>query len=239
MGMLNSPATLLLLHSLQLFSNFTSIQFDFSWQSIIQEVVSKISQLDFHASETDHPQEIFNVVRALPFAAIVCCKLFNATEWHLLLQLICNNILAFPSLLVKKKIYPGAKFIFADAGAARETVRLNRRERLREAVQDPAKIRIRACIQPRALAEGDSVQRAEARIGPIAMNKPHVLVGRAEAAGADVVVIAAVPDNVSAVAASLIVNATGAVKLKTTVLFTPGEMDAATKKTAAYRPPGQ
>ena len=71
------------------------------------------------------------------------------------------------------------------------------------------------------------------------MNKPHVLVGRAEAAGADVVVIADVPDNVRAVAASLIVNATGAVKLKTTVPLTPLEMDAATKKTAAYRPPGQ
>ena len=33
-------------------------------------------------------------------------------------------------------------------------------------------------------AEGDSVQRAEVRIGRIALNKPYVLVGRAEAAGA-------------------------------------------------------
>ena len=59
---------------------------------------------------------------------IVCRKLFNATEWHLLLQLSCNNILAFSSLLVKKKIYPDATFIFADAGTAMETVRLNRPE---------------------------------------------------------------------------------------------------------------
>ena len=59
---------------------------------------------------------------------IFCRKLFNATEWHLLLQLICNNILAFSSLLVKKKIYPDATFIFADAGTAMETVRLNRPE---------------------------------------------------------------------------------------------------------------
>ena len=54
----------------------------------------------------------------------------------------------------------------------------------------------------------------------------------------DVVVIVDAPDNVSAATASLIVNATGAVKLKTTVLLTPEEMDAATKKTAKYRPPG-
>ena len=33
-------------------------------------------------------------------------------------------------------------------------------------------------------AEGDSVQRVEVRMGQIAMNKPYVLVGRAEAAGA-------------------------------------------------------
>ena len=117
-----------------------------------------------------------------------------------------------------------------------ETVRLNRPERLREAVQDPAKIRIRACIQPRALAEGDTVQRAEARIGPIAINKPYVLVGRAEAAGADVAVIADVPDNVRAVAASLIVNATEAVKLKTTVPLTPLEMDAAAQKKSRLSP---
>ena len=54
----------------------------------------------------------------------------------------------------------------------------------------------------------------------------------------DAVVIVDVPDYVSAATASLIVNAAGAVKLKTTVLITPEEMDAATKKTANYRPPG-
>ena len=55
----------------------------------------------------------------------------------------------------------------------------------------------------------------------------------------DVVVIVDLPDHVSAATASLIVNATGGVNLKTTVLLTPEEMDAATKKTASYRPPGQ
>jgi len=54
----------------------------------------------------------------------------------------------------------------------------------------------------------------------------------------DVFVVIDVPDNVSAAAASLAVNAGGAVRLKTTVLLTPEEMDQAAKKTVKYRPPG-
>jgi len=38
---------------------------------------------------------------------------------------------------------------------------------------------------------------------------------------------------------SLAVNASGAVNLKTTVLITPEEMDAATKKAVNYRAPGK
>ena len=55
----------------------------------------------------------------------------------------------------------------------------------------------------------------------------------------DVFVIADLPDNVSAAALSLVVNATGAVAIKVTVLLTAEEMDAAIGKTPAYRPPGQ
>lgn len=55
----------------------------------------------------------------------------------------------------------------------------------------------------------------------------------------DLFVIADFPDNVTASAISLIVNASGAVKVKTTVLITPEEVDQATKKTVDYRPPGQ
>lgn len=47
------------------------------------------------------------------------------------------------------------------------------------------------------------------------------------------------PDNVSATAASLVANASGAVKVKTVVLLTPEEVDQAVKKTVDYRPPGQ
>jgi uncharacterized protein with GYD domain len=46
-------------------------------------------------------------------------------------------------------------------------------------------------------------------------------------------------DNVSLLTATLIANASGAVKVKTTVLLTAKEVDEATRKTADYRPPGQ
>ena len=55
----------------------------------------------------------------------------------------------------------------------------------------------------------------------------------------DIFVIADVPDNVSAAALSLTVSAAGAVTTRVTVLLTPEEIDAATKKRPQYRPPGQ
>jgi uncharacterized protein with GYD domain len=54
----------------------------------------------------------------------------------------------------------------------------------------------------------------------------------------DVFVICDVPDNVTAAAIAMAVNASGAVSIKTTVLMTPEEVDQATKKTVNYRPPG-
>jgi uncharacterized protein with GYD domain len=55
----------------------------------------------------------------------------------------------------------------------------------------------------------------------------------------DVYVLSDVPDNVTVTAISLAVNASGAVKVKTTVLLTPEEVDQAAKMTVNYRPPGQ
>ena len=55
----------------------------------------------------------------------------------------------------------------------------------------------------------------------------------------DLFIIADVPDNVTAAALSLIVNAAGSVKAKVTVLLTPEEIDAASKKSPSYSPPGQ
>ena len=54
----------------------------------------------------------------------------------------------------------------------------------------------------------------------------------------DVYVVCDLPDAVSAAALSLAVNATGAVSLKTVLLISPEEMDAATKQEVGYRPPG-
>lgn len=54
----------------------------------------------------------------------------------------------------------------------------------------------------------------------------------------DVFVIADLPDNEAAAALALTVNASGAVSVKTTVLLTPEEVDAVTKRSVEYRPPG-
>ena len=55
----------------------------------------------------------------------------------------------------------------------------------------------------------------------------------------DVFVIADMPDNVSMAALGLTLGATGAVTSKTTVLLTPKEVDAATKKKPTYSAPGK
>ncbi|MGA7278493.1 MAG: GYD domain-containing protein [Desulfocapsaceae bacterium] len=55
----------------------------------------------------------------------------------------------------------------------------------------------------------------------------------------DVVAIGDFPDNETAAAFSFAVNASGAVKIKTTVLMTPEEVDEAAQKTVNYRPPGK
>ncbi len=54
----------------------------------------------------------------------------------------------------------------------------------------------------------------------------------------DVYVIAEFPDAATAVAVSLAVNASGAVRLSTTPLLSPEEFDAAATKGVAYRAPG-
>jgi uncharacterized protein with GYD domain len=54
----------------------------------------------------------------------------------------------------------------------------------------------------------------------------------------DAYVIVDAPDNASVAAASVAINASGAVQSKTVVLLTAEEMDAATKKSVTYRKPG-
>ena len=55
----------------------------------------------------------------------------------------------------------------------------------------------------------------------------------------DVYGIADMPDNVSSVAFSLMVNASGVINAKTVVLLTPEELDEATRKSVDFRAPGQ
>lgn len=55
----------------------------------------------------------------------------------------------------------------------------------------------------------------------------------------DVLGVIDFPDTASAAAASLLINASGAVTIKLTPLMTPEEIDEATKKNPSYRPPGQ
>jgi uncharacterized protein with GYD domain len=54
----------------------------------------------------------------------------------------------------------------------------------------------------------------------------------------DAYVILDVPDAATGLAISLAVNASGAVRLSTTPLITAEEIDAASKKSVAYRAPG-
>ena len=55
----------------------------------------------------------------------------------------------------------------------------------------------------------------------------------------DVYLIIDAPDHATITAVALATNASGAVRLSTTVLVTPEEVDAAVKKTVNYVPPGR
>jgi uncharacterized protein with GYD domain len=54
----------------------------------------------------------------------------------------------------------------------------------------------------------------------------------------DLYVIVDLPDHTAAAAVALTVAQSGKASTRTVVLLTPEEMDAASKKTVAYRPPG-
>ena len=54
----------------------------------------------------------------------------------------------------------------------------------------------------------------------------------------DLYIIADLPDNAAATATSLVVGASGAGSIKTTVLMTPETVDEAVGRTVNYQPPG-
>ncbi len=55
----------------------------------------------------------------------------------------------------------------------------------------------------------------------------------------DTYTIFELPDNVSAAAASLAITAAGALRVRTTVLLTPEEVDEVVERSVDYRAPGQ
>ena len=85
--------------------------------------------------------------------------------------------------------------------------------------------------------EGGTGRRAEAK------NLVEALGGTMEAfyypfGDADVIIIADLPDEEAATAVALAVNGDSRISLKTTVLLTPEEVDAAAKRSVEYRAPG-
>jgi uncharacterized protein with GYD domain len=56
--------------------------------------------------------------------------------------------------------------------------------------------------------------------------------------GTDVYALIDLPDNEAAAAAALTIGASGAANIRTVVLLTPEEIDAAGQQQVAYRPPG-
>jgi uncharacterized protein with GYD domain len=54
----------------------------------------------------------------------------------------------------------------------------------------------------------------------------------------DAYVVVDLPDNESAAAVALAVNSSGGAEVRTVVLLTPEEVDAAAKRSVDYRPPG-
>jgi uncharacterized protein with GYD domain len=55
----------------------------------------------------------------------------------------------------------------------------------------------------------------------------------------DVYTVVDLPDNQAAAAVAMTVNGSGAVSIRTTVLLTPEEVDAAAQVSVDYRPPGR
>jgi uncharacterized protein with GYD domain len=55
----------------------------------------------------------------------------------------------------------------------------------------------------------------------------------------DAYLIVDAPDHITVAATNLVVNASGAASVRTTVLLTPEEIDQASKKTVSYTPPGR
>lgn len=88
------------------------------------------------------------------------------------------------------------------------------------------------------LAQGGSARQAaaEAAAESVGGKVEHFLFAFG---GTDVYVIAEMPDNVTAAALALAVSAGGGATVKTVVLLSTADLDAAAAKQVSYRPPGK
>ena len=91
---------------------------------------------------------------------------------------------------------------------------------------------VRGLRQEGGSARRDAVEKACASVG-----------GTLEAfyyafGDADVVTVIDLPDNTTAAGVALLIAASGKIDIKTTVLLSPEEIDAAIKVGGDYRPPG-
>ncbi len=87
------------------------------------------------------------------------------------------------------------------------------------------------------VAKGGSPREAAARVAAESVG------GQLDAlyfafGGTDVFAIADLPDNAAAAALALAVTSGGGAAVRTIVLLTPEEIDAATRKAVTYTPPG-
>jgi uncharacterized protein with GYD domain len=88
------------------------------------------------------------------------------------------------------------------------------------------------------LAEGGSSRRAA--VEKLSASVGGTLESYYFAFGSDdYYIVADLPDNGAAAALALTTSASGTVRTRTVVLLTPEEIDAATKLSPSYRPPGR
>src|ERR1700722_14419420 len=94
-----------------------------------------------------------------------------------------------------------------------------------------------------ATGSRDSARRAARPAGPSSKRRAPASGGKLDAfyyafGGTELVTVMDLPNNVTAAGVALLVAASGRVDVKTTVLLTAEEVDAAVKVTGDYRPPG-
>jgi uncharacterized protein with GYD domain len=106
-------------------------------------------------------------------------------------------------------------------------------------VPDFSLVRVARCLDTMRLLKESGWKRRDALQQMVARDGVKLQVFYFAIGNADVYAIADFPDAATVVAFSMAINASGIVSIKTTLLLTPEEMQAATKRTIEYRAPGR